>query len=98
MPEAVPEAVVRLELVQRSWQAPVVQLFQLLQAQGVGRTVFPGEGRLTRRGPVPRLPDCPRGQRISVVQVAREAERGLHAMNHTHEIPWHAQRLTDVFI
>src|SRR5205823_11816440 len=94
----VAEAVVALELVERSRNAPVLPVPEALVGERVDRAGLPREGRLAGarapRGDVRRAG----GQRVAVVEVSREVAAGLHAVDHRDDVPGHADGAGDLLV
>src|SRR6185295_7014470 len=90
---AVAEAVVALELEQRSWDRPVLPLVEALVSERVARAGLPGERWLPRLGTARGNLHRSGGERIAVVQVPAEVERGLECMDDADDVPRRPDRI-----
>ena len=95
---AVAEAVVALELEERPRHAPVLPLGEPLVAQRVDRALLPGERRLAGLRPAGGDVRGAGGQRVAVVQVAREVPARLQRVDDPDHVPRDPERLADLLV
>lgn len=96
--QAIAEAVVALQLIQGTRQAPVGVGTEALELQRIGGALLPGEGRaVVLRSPWWLLHGT-RRQRIAVVQVLVEALAALHVVDHRDEAPGNPQSLYNLLV
>lgn len=96
--QAIAEAVVALQLIQGTRQAPVGVGTEALELQRIGGALLPGEGRaVVLRSPWWLLHGT-RRQRIAVVQVLVEALAALHVVDHRDEAPGNPQSLCNLLV
>ena len=96
--QAIAEAVVALQLIQGTRQAPVGVGTEALELQRIGGALLPSEGRAAVLRSPWRLLHGTRRQRIAVVQVLVEALAALHVVDHRDEAPGNPQSLCNLLV
>ena len=96
--QAIAEAVVALQLIQGTRQAPVGVGTEALELQRIGGALLPSDGWAAVLRPPRRLLHGTRRQRIAVVQVLVEALAALHVVDHRDEAPGNPQSLCNLLV
>ena len=95
---AVPPAVIALQLVERSRDAPVLPFPEPLIGERVDRALLPREWRIARGWPARRNVRRPGRQRVAVVEVLAEVAAGLHAVDDCDDVPGQSDRARDLLV